>query len=305
MGNLLAFLEGLRPKQWTKNLIIFLGVIFARETGDLAHLLLSVQAFLVFCLLSGSVYLINDRLDLEQDRLHPKKSRRPLASGRLSFRVLYSGLVLTLIGGLFWSWQLGRNFFLLSVLFLLANLLYSVWLKHQVLLDVFGIALNFVFRAVAGVAVLAPVIVTDFGDSLNSDRVLLSPWLLVCTFFGSLFMAFGKRRNELLSQEDPGRTRRVLAQYSSSLLDHLLTLSAGAVILAYALYTLWPSTVARYGSGFLASNIFVSYGVMRYLFLVYRLDCDGDPSEILLRDRPILITVLLWFLFIIWKVVLR
>ncbi|MCP4548856.1 MAG: UbiA prenyltransferase family protein [bacterium] len=303
-----AFVEGMRPKQWTKNLIIFLGVIFAQQTGDHDLLLRSLTAFLLFCLFSGAIYHFNDRMDLDQDRRHPRKSKRPLASGRLPLSGLYFGLFIIVVGALTGAWFLGRNFFLLGLVFLALNVLYSLWLKHLVLLDVFGIAINFVLRAVAGVAVLAPVLVTDFGGANMAGvagSVLLSPWLLICTFFGSLFLAFGKRRNELLSLDDPSAHRRVLAEYTPALLDHLVTLTAGTVMVAYALYTLWPSTVARYGMGFLATNVFVAYGVMRYLFLVYRLDCGGDPSEILLRDRPILITVFLWFLFIVWKVVLH
>jgi 4-hydroxybenzoate polyprenyltransferase len=301
MTALNALIAGMRPRQWTKNLIVLLGVLFARHLGDAELLLRSVQAFFVFCLLSGAIYLFNDRMDLENDRQHPKKKLRPLASGRLSLRVLHIGGAIVTLIALAWAWWLGRNFLIISVVFLGLNLLYSTWMKHQVLLDAFGIAMNFVLRAVAGVAVLAEHLVTGFGSAGEESSVLLSPWLLLCTFFGSLFLAFAKRRSELLSLEDPSKHRRVLAQYSPALLDQLVSLAAGAVILAYALYTLWPTTVASFGSSFLISNLFVDFGVMRYLFLVYRLDSGGDPSEILLRDRPILSTTLLWVLFTAWK----
>jgi len=302
LKTLLAFFEGLRPRQWTKNLIVMMGVVFAQQIGELPILLRSVQAFLIFCLLSGSIYLFNDRMDVEGDRRHPVKRNRPLASGRLGLRALYVGLPLTILVALGWSWTLGANFFALSVIFLLLNLLYSVWMKHQVLLDVFGIALNFVLRAVAGVVILAEHIVTGFGDSGDPGSVLLSPWLLICTFFGSLFLAFAKRRHELLGLDNPDSHRPVLTQYSAPLLDQLVSLAAGIVIVAYALYTLWPSTVSRYGSTFLGSNLFVDFGVMRYLFLVYRQDLGGDPSEVLLADRPIQVAAFLWLLFTIWQV---
>ncbi len=297
-----AFIAGLRPRQWTKNLIVLFGVVFARQAGEMDMLLRSLAASLIFCLLSGAVYMINDRLDLKKDRLHPEKRKRPLASGRLPMAAFNLGLPLLTAVAAFGAWQLGRNFFLLGLVFLLLNLLYSVWMKHQVILDVFGIAMNFVLRAVAGVAVLAEHVVTGFGAEGSAESVLLSPWLLVCTFFGSLFLAFAKRRSELLTLENPGAHRPVLAQYSAPLLDQLVSLSAGTVILGYALYTLWPSTVARFGMGFLASNLFVAFGVMRYLHLIQNREWGGDPSEVLLRDRGILLTALGWTAFILWKV---
>jgi hypothetical protein len=163
---------------------------------------------------------------------------------------------------------------------------------------------------VAGVVVLAEHVVTGFGpapagSAVGEHAVLLSPWLLVCTFFGALFLAFAKRRNELLSLGDPGAHRPVLRLYTPALLDQLVVLTAGAVVIAYALYTLWPSTVARYGIAWLASNLFVDFGVMRYLFLVYRMEWGGDPSEVLLRDRPLLGAAGLWLVFSIWTVVLN
>ncbi len=302
MGAFVALLAGLRPRQWSKNLIVLFGVVFARQAGETELLLRSLAAFAVFCLLSGTVYMINDRLDLEKDRLHPVKRHRPLASGRLPIFAFNVGLPLIMAVAVFGAWQLGRNFLLLSVVFLLLNLIYSGWMKHQVILDVFGIAMNFVLRAVAGVAVLAEHLVTGFGAEGNSEAVLLSPWLLVCTFFGSLFLAFAKRRSELLTLDEPAAHRPVLGKYSAPLLDQLVGLSAGTVILAYALYTLWPSTVDRYGMSFLASNLFVAFGVMRYLHLIQDRQWGGDPSEVLLKDRGILFTALGWAAFILWKV---
>ncbi|MCB1162582.1 MAG: decaprenyl-phosphate phosphoribosyltransferase [Candidatus Krumholzibacteriia bacterium] len=301
-SQLAAFVAVLRPRQWTKNLIVLFGIVFARQTGQASLLARSVAACLVFCLLSGAIYLVNDRLDLEKDRIHPEKRRRPLPSGRLPLSWVPGGLVLVLALALGGAWWLGRNFFVLSVIFVLLNVLYSLWLKHQVILDAFGIALNFVLRAVAGVAVLAPHVVTAFGGASGPGSVLLSPWLLVCTFFGSLFLAFAKRRSELLELDEPGRHRPVLARYNGPLLDQLVGLSAGVVILAYALYTLWPSTVERYGAGFLLSNVFVTFGVMRYLYLAYGGGGAGDPAEVLLRDRPIQLSALGWMLFTLWTV---
>jgi 4-hydroxybenzoate polyprenyltransferase len=302
MRGALAFLAGMRPRQWTKNLIVLFGVVFARQLGEPYLLIRSLTAFVTFCLLSGAIYLVNDRLDLAKDRQHPVKRNRPLASGRLSLPGLYAGLPVLLIAALGLAWSLGHNFLILALIFLGLNLLYSLWMKHQVILDVFGIAMNFVLRAVAGVAVLAEHVVTSFEGAGSPESVLLSPWLLICTFFGSLFLAFAKRRNELLDLDDPDGHRPVLARYTAPLLDQLVSLSAGAVILAYALYTLWPSTVERYGMDFLISNLFVVHGVMRYLFLIQQQEWGGDPAEVLLRDRGILFTALGWGLFILWKV---
>jgi len=297
-----AFLVSLRPRQWTKNLLVLFGIVFTGQAGNAGLLARSLAACLVFCLLSGAIYLFNDRVDLAKDRLHPLKRRRPLAAGSLPLAWVAPGLALTgglALAGAAW---LGRNFLAVALVFLALNLLYTLWLKHQVILDAFGIALNFVLRAVAGVAVLAPHIVTGFGDTAGDGAVLLSPWLLVCTFFGALFLAFAKRRSELLGLEAPDGHRPVLGRYSAGLLDQLLGLSAGAVMIAYTLYTLWPSTVARYGVTWLASNLFVSFGVMRYLYLTQRPEGTGDPSEILLGDRPIFLTALGWALFALWTV---
>ena len=297
-----ALLASLRPRQWTKNLLVLFGIVFAGQAGNTGLLARSLAACLVFCLLSGAIYLFNDRVDLAKDRLHPRKRQRPLAAGRLPLSWVAPGLALTVGLGLAGAALLGRNFLAVALIFLVMNLLYTLWLKHQVILDAFGIALNFVLRAVAGVAVLAPHLVTGFGDGTEEGAVLLSPWLLMCTFFGALFLAFAKRRSELLGLEAPDGHRPVLGSYTAALLDQLLGLSAAAVILAYALYTLWPSTVARYGATWLASNLFVSFGVMRYLFLTQRPEGTGDPSEILLGDRPIFLTALGWALFTLWTV---
>ncbi len=299
MTTFFALLEGLRPKQWTKNLLLFFGVVFAQRAGDSTLLLKSLEGFLIFCLLSGSIYLFNDRLDVERDRLHPVKKNRPLASGRLPEGLFRVGFALISLGALFWSWQLGRNFFYVALIFYFLNILYSLWLKHQVILDVFGIALNFVLRAVAGVALLAEHLVAGIeAGGAPEGSAFLSPWLLLTTFFGALFLAFAKRRGEI-RLENADKHRKVMAFYTKRLLDQLLSLTAGVVLLAYALYTLWPATVARLGQDIIISNIFVTYGIMRYFYLVYREKLGADPSELLLKDRPLEVGVLLWVVTVI------
>jgi len=294
MKAFLALLEALRPKQWTKNLLLFFGVVFAQKAGDMGLVAKSGEGFLIFCLLSGAIYLFNDRLDLERDRIHPVKKNRPLASGRLPEGLFRVGFVLITLGSLAWSWTLGRNFFIVALTFFLLNLLYTLWLKHQVILDVFGIATNFVLRAVAGVALMAEHLVTGIENGgAPAGSAFLSPWLLVTTFFGALFLAFAKRRGEL-QLDHAKKHRSVLVFYSPRLLDQLLTLSAGVVLLTYALYTLWPATVHRLGQDIIISNLFVTYGIMRYFYLVYRENQGSDPSELLLKDRPLEVGVLLW-----------
>jgi 4-hydroxybenzoate polyprenyltransferase len=295
-----ALLEALRPKQWTKNFLLFFGVVFAQRAGDSELLLKSLEGFLIFCFLSGSIYLFNDRLDVERDRLHPVKKNRPLASGRLPEGLFRVGFVIISLGTLTLSWSLGRNFFFVALSFFLLNLIYTLWLKHQVILDVFGIAINFVLRAVAGVALMAEHLVTGIEvEGAPVDSAFLSPWLLVTTFFGALFLAFAKRRGEL-QLEDATKHRKVLEFYTKRLLDQLLSLTAGVVLLAYALYTLWPATVNRLGQDIIISNLFVTYGIMRYFYLVYREKLGADPSELLLKDRPLQVGVLFWVLTVIF-----
>lgn len=279
-----ALFEELRPRQWTKNLLLFAGVIFSRQAGDPALLLRAAGGFLAFSLLAGTVYLLNDLRDAEQDRIHPKKRRRPIAAGRLSARAAWTAAIvlLAVVGGL--SAWLGPYFAFVAVGYLVMNVVYSLWLRDQVLLDVFFIAFGFVLRAIAGVELLRPV----------APATELSPWLLVCTFFGALFLALAKRRRELTNAgEGAGRQRTVLAHYSPALLDGLLGVSAAASIMGYALYTIWPATVAKFGTEALLYTVpFVTYGVFRYFYLVRASDTAEDPSHVLLTDRPLIVCLL-------------
>jgi 4-hydroxybenzoate polyprenyltransferase len=282
-----AFVEELRPKQWIKNGLVFAGVIFAGTLSDPRALGRAGLGFLAFSLLSGAVYLFNDLRDAEADRLHPKKRLRPIASGRLSTAAAWTGLVLVLLLAAALSWLLGPWFAATAGVYLALNLAYSLGLKHVVLVDVMAIATGFVLRAIAGVELLRP---------LRPD-VELSPWLLVCTFFLALFMACGKRRQELLHQEDSraeGR-RRVLLAYNAPFLDTLVTVCAATTLVSYAIYTIWPGTVEKFHTtGLLWTVPFVTYGVFRYLWLTRVTDEGEDPSATLMTDRPLLVDVLLW-----------
>lgn len=273
-----ALFRGLRPAQWTKNLLLFAGVLFSRHLTEGPMLLRAAGGFVAFALLSGSLYLLNDLKDLEADRRHPVKRLRPLASGQLEPGVVWASLgPLLAVVALISSW-LGGPFGLVAGLYAALNLAYTFGLKRVVLVDVFFIAIGFVLRAIAGVQLLRPV----------APGTQLSPWLLVCTFFGALFLALAKRRREMANAgEGAARQRAVLDQYTPELLDGLLMVSAAASLMGYALYTIWPATVAKFHTEALLYTVpLVAYGIFRYFYLVRASDVSEDPAQVLLRDRP-------------------
>jgi len=287
-----ALLQALRPKQWTKNLLVFAGIVFAQHASDPALLLRAAAGFVAFSLLASSVYIVNDLKDVEADRLHPKKRHRPIASGALSPVVAWTIVpVLLLIVAVIAAW-LGFGFLLVLAAYLASNVAYSFGLKHQVILDVFLIASGFVLRAVAGVELLKPV----------APETQLSAWLLVCTFFGALFLAVSKRRRELANAGTLASDQRaVLASYTPELLDRMLTITAACTLMSYALYTIWPATVAKFGTEALMVTVpVVAYGVFRYLHLVRVSEMSEDPSLVLLADRPIQLTVVTYVAITVW-----
>src|SRR5712675_3298872 len=225
MKQLYHIFTSMRPHQWTKNLVIFAGLIFSRNFHQKALLVRSVEAFVVFCLLSGVIYIINDIADIEKDRLHPTKRNRPLAAGALAVPVAFVAAVVGAALGLFMSWRLGSGFLTVACVFCALNLLYSFLLKRIVLLDVVSISLSFVLRAIAGVEALRDV----------EPSIAISPWLLICTLFLSLFLAFCKRRYELTSLENAADHRESLQEYSPILLDQLVGMTAGGSVIAYAI----------------------------------------------------------------------
>ena len=283
---MVALLQAMRPKQWTKNLLVFAGVVFAQLANQPEMLLRAFGGFVAFSLLASMVYIVNDLRDVAADRQHPKKRKRPLASGRLSPGVAWAAVpVLLGLSAAISAW-LGSAFAIVLVIYLISNLAYSFGLKHHVILDVFMIATGFVLRAVAGVELLQAV----------APDVTLSSWLLVCTFFGALFLAASKRRRELQNAGSAAQSQReVLGTYTPELLDRMLTVSASATLMSYALYSIWPATVAKFGSEMLIVTVpVVAYGVFRYLHLVRVSETSEDPSSVLLSDRPIQATVVLF-----------
>lgn len=283
VGRLLSVM---RPDQWTKNLVLFAGLIFAGDLGDAGLAMLAVKGFLVFCLLSGASYILNDLLDIKSDRLHPEKSKRPLASGELSAPLAVAAGVIAASAALFWAYSIHAGFGHTAAAYLLLNVTYTLVLKRMVILDVMSIAIGFVLRAVASVEVLTGA----------SPGIELSPWLLVCTFFLALFLGLGKRRKELavLGTAAAGH-RATLEHYTPALMDALIGVVTAATIVSYAIYTIWPGTVDKVGSSHLVYTVpFVVYGVFRYLYLMVAKGSGGRPSRILVTDVPLGVNILIW-----------
>ena len=278
-----AFFISLRPKQWVKNLILFGPLIFSKNLFALDKTLIAAAAFGLFCLLAGSVYLINDLLDLERDRRHPVKRLRPLPSGRLSPAVAVVGAALLAGGSLTAAFSLERFFGVLALAYFLLNLAYSTGLKHVVIVDVMAIAFGFVLRVLGGAAVVS---------------VPATPWLLMCTILLALFLGFAKRRHELtlLSANAEGH-RRVLEHYTPYFLDQMILIVSAATVMSYALYTISPETVQHFGTPNLIYTVpFVLYGIFRYLYLVHLRAEGGSPTQAFLTDRPLLVNILLWLI---------
>jgi 4-hydroxybenzoate polyprenyltransferase len=279
-------LVSLRPHQWTKNLLVFAPLALSKHLFEPGPFVRSAAAFLLFCGLSGAVYLINDVRDVERDRLHPLKRLRPIASGALAPRsaLAFAGMIAA--GSLAGALLLGRAFAAAAAAYLLLNLLYSLKLKEIVIVDAIAVSLGFVLRAVAGAVAIG---------------VVFSDWLLICTILLALFLTLCKRRHELTSLEgQASEHRKSLEEYSPYLLDQMIAVVTASCLMAYASYTTAPETIAKFQTDRLPWSIpFVLYGIFRYLYLVHRKEQGGSPSDILLTDRPLLFNVALWALAIV------
>ncbi|HUV86165.1 MAG TPA: decaprenyl-phosphate phosphoribosyltransferase [bacterium] len=291
-----AIVKLMRPRQWTKNLIVFVAVVFSGRALILADAFHAVLGFVLFCFLSSSVYILNDVLDARYDRRHPEKRNRPIASGRVSPLagvLLFAAFAAASLAPSFW-W-LGWKFGLCAVTYFVINLSYSFGVKRVVIVDSLAIALGFVLRAIAGIY----AIVSEPGQ--------LSEWLLICTFFLALFLAFSKRRGEITDlSENAADYRPILASYSPKLIDEMIGVTTASSVMSYSLYTIWPGTVARLGTNKMIYTIpFVVYGIFRYLYLMYKKGKGARPSAILITDRPLQVNILLYVavVFIILYVV--
>lgn len=279
--------RSLRPKQWTKNLFVLAALPFAladpaQAAADEVHAVLTaLAAMLIFCIISSSIYLMNDIRDIDLDRAHPTKRLRPLAAGEISIGFARVLSVVLMVGGLLAAYSVNTAFLCVIAGYLVLQFFYTYGLKQVALVDLFIIAAGFVLRALAG-AVAIPV--------------AISPWLLLCTLLLALFLALCKRRHEKVVIDDiNGETRPSLKQYDEKLLDQLIAIIGAATLVCYALYTLWPDTVAKFGTNRLGLTIpFVIFGLFRYLDLVYRHEKGGRPEQILLTDVPLLVVLALY-----------
>lgn len=296
---LLELLRAMRPKDWIKNVFLFAAIAFSQgklwrfwDTPGPGPLLTVIIAFVLFSMVASAIYLLNDLVDIEKDRAHPKKRNRPLASGRLSPTVAVVATVLLLVVAIPAGFALdytstpppiGRNFdfgFVLIAYLVIQGILYSYYLKHIVLLDIFTIAAGFVLRAVAGAQVL---------------NIGITPWLLICMGLLALFLGAAKRRAELVLLEGgAGEHRRILEEYSLPLLDQMMSIITAATIIAYILFTVLAPTLPQNPPWMMLTVPFVLYAIFRYLYLIYKQGGGGSPAEIVLGDRSFAIAIVLW-----------
>ncbi|MDR3576276.1 MAG: decaprenyl-phosphate phosphoribosyltransferase [Anaerolineaceae bacterium] len=282
---LIALIKSMRPRQWTKNGFVLAALIFDRQLGHPTALVRSIAGVILFCLLSGSVYLINDILDVESDRQHPTKRNRPIASGKLPIHAAIASAIIILLITFPAAYYLSFEFAVIALAYFLINLAYSKWLKHIPLLDVLILASGFVLRVGAGVSLI------------HVER--FSPWLYVVTTLLALYIGFGKRRAELaLLEGNAANHRRVLDGYTIPFLDQLITIVSGTTIVSYSFYTFSAPNVPANHTMMLTIP-FVLYGIFRYLYLVQVKCMGGAPEELLLRDRPLQLSIALWGLSVL------
>lgn len=278
MAMLKAILKTMRPRQWTKNVFVLAALVFDRQLFTLDSVLRSVGGMLLFCLLSSSVYIINDIRDVEADRQHPTKRNRPIASGKLPVPVAIGTVVVLLAVTFTLAFLLSRQFFIIAALYFAINLAYSLGLKNVLLVDVLIIAAGFVLRVAAGVSLI------------EVER--FSPWLYVVTTLGALYIGFGKRRAEvMLLEQNANQHRKVLDGYTLPFLDQMITIVSSTTVIAYSLYTFSAPNLPS-NHAMMLTIPFVLYGIFRYLYLIHIRNEGGAPEEILLRDRPFQVNLL-------------
>ncbi len=275
-----------RPGHWIKNSVVLAALFFAGVASDKDSVFLALAAAGVFCLISSAIYTLNDIIDRQQDKQHPLKKSRPLASGDISVPAATIFFVFLAMSGIVGAWLIGHNLIIIAGLFFILNILYSYWLKHLVILDVMAIALGFVLRGYAGAAAI---------------DVPASKWMIINTLFLALFLGFGKRRHELVFLEENATAhRKILSKYSPYLLDQLIGVVTATVVVIYLLYTISTEVSEKLGTEYLYFTVpFVVYGVFRYLYLIHKEYEGGSPTRLLISDKPLLIDVILWLITVI------
>ncbi|MCP4665733.1 MAG: decaprenyl-phosphate phosphoribosyltransferase [Deltaproteobacteria bacterium] len=279
----------LRPNQWIKNGFILAPLVFAHRIFHYPSLLKGLAAFAIFCLLAGAVYMINDLFDLENDRRHPLKRKRPLAAGLVSIKVAGVTAAVLLLASFLWGGRLGLPFLLILFIYLLIQLLYNYRLKEAVILDIFCISAGFFLRVIAGAVAI---------------EAAVSYWLIICTILLAMFLALAKRRHEIVilgrRETETEDFQKGLSKYSPYLLDQMMTVVSAASLLSYMLYCISPETVKKFGSDHMIYSFpFVLFGIFRYLFLIQKNDKVGAPEKALMTDWPLLLNVILWGLICI------
>ncbi|EHK2327997.1 decaprenyl-phosphate phosphoribosyltransferase [Clostridium perfringens] len=273
---IINLLKLMRPKQWIKNFFVFGALIFSYSFLNLNKTIAALIAFILFCLISSTVYIMNDILDVEKDRVHPKKRFRPIASGAISIKQATIALVVLLAISMISSFMINKGLFFILVLYFINNIFYSFKIKNIVILDVISIAVGFILRVIAG------------GVAID---VSLSGWILLCTFFISLFLGFEKRRNEIIKLEGKANEhRKILDDYSDELLKQFSDITLTCTVISYAMYTF----VAYENAYMMITNIFVVYGLFRYKYLSMKKGQGGSPTETVMTDKSIIIDVILW-----------
>ncbi len=281
----MALLKTMRPKQWTKNVVVFAPLIFDEKLFQPALFARTLLAFALFCLVSSTVYIINDLVDIEKDRQHPRKRLRPLPAGVLSQRVALAAAIVFILLSFPLALWLDRDFALILLSYLLLNIAYSFYLKHLVIVDVLVIATGFVLRVAGGVAVV------------GVER--FSPWLYLVVTLGALFLGFGKRRHELLLLDEGADAHRaILAEYTIPFLDQLIGLVTSTMVIAYSLYTFSAPNLPDNHAMMLTIPL-VLYALFRYLYLIHVKKEGGAPDELLLSDRPMLVAGILWVVAVV------
>ena len=271
----------MRPEQWIKNFFVFTALLFSKNLPNPLKGIEAIIGFTIFCMITGCAYMINDLVDLEKDKLHPVKSRRPLASGKLKKDTAVKIVVLVCLASLFFAFYMNVLFGIIVLAYFLLNIGYSIYLKNIVIIDVVSIAAGFVLRVLGGAVIIS---------------VVASQWLILCTILLSLFLGFSKRRHELILLEDSATShRKVLEHYSPYFLDQMIAVVTASTLICYALYTMSKDTVEKLGTSKLIYTIpFVLYGIFRYLYLVHQKEKGGSPTEIMFTDKPMIINICLW-----------